>query len=142
MPRPYRLASERAFIQDQTLRPRLLQDMRESVTVHSDEDVDMGRRPFGAPPEPQAGRAEANLWTHSALRSWRRTRGRHDPWPDILGAFRLAVLRPRREAAADCRAARTNEPLALPPGVRGQSPEGRRWRYLAAYYSTQWVPNA
>lgn len=44
------------------MRPRLLQDVRESVTAHSDEDVDMGRRPFGGPPEPQAGRAEANLW--------------------------------------------------------------------------------
>lgn len=34
------------------------------------------------------------------------------------------------------RAARTNDPLSLPPGVRGQSPRGRRWRDLAAYYST------
>lgn len=35
------------------------------------------------------------------------------------------------------RAARTNDPLELPQGVRGQSPEGRRWRDLAAHYSAR-----
>jgi hypothetical protein len=37
------------------------------------------------------------------------------------------------------RAARSNDPLALPEALRGrgQSPEGRRWRDLAAHYSAQ-----
>jgi hypothetical protein len=37
------------------------------------------------------------------------------------------------------RAARTNDPLALPEALRGrgQSPEGRRWRDLAAHFAAR-----
>ena len=38
------------------------------------------------------------------------------------------------------RAARTNHPLVLPPGLNGQSPAGRRWRDLVEHYSVQLGP--
>ena len=60
--------------------------------------------------------------------SHRQTASEPSPWP-------FSGRGERRPQTA--RAARTNDPLELPPGVRGQSPEGRRWRDLAAHYSTR-----
>ena len=50
------------------------------------------------------------------------------PWP----FSRRGERRPQT-----ARARRSNAPLELPPGLRGQSPEGRRWRDLAEHYSTR-----
>ncbi|MCK1354642.1 hypothetical protein IVB56_27235 [Bradyrhizobium sp. CW7] len=35
------------------------------------------------------------------------------------------------------RAARTNDPLRLPDGMHGMSPQGRRWRDLVGFYTAQ-----
>jgi len=35
------------------------------------------------------------------------------------------------------RAARTNDPLRLPDGMRGMSAQGRRWRDLVGFYAAQ-----
>jgi hypothetical protein len=39
--------------------------------------------------------------------------------------------------SAFVRAARTNQPLALPAGMRSRSPEGRRWRDLCRHYGNR-----
>jgi hypothetical protein len=51
----------------------------------------------------------------------------HNPNPSGVIAERL----PRSfDRSAFVRAARTNNPLALPAGMRSRSPQGRRWRDL------------
>jgi hypothetical protein len=64
---------------------------------------------------------------------YNRTASEPSPWPySGRGEHRPQTAR----------AARTNDPLALPKTLRGrgQSPQGRRWRDLARAYSAQLGP--